>query len=425
MSSQKKIKPKEVERWLDVNETINLELFEKYYAFLIQYSKDPNAIRCEFWMDPSNEDRRVILFGSDSILDYIKHNWNKVSETVIHPHTGPIKYSLLNIQHHYIRIRSQSSPYISSTKIFASLQKHLSLSLSEPFPYKYRRSSIEFDVGRWNPKDFVAGLKTISTLIGPNPYVGRAYVKSFVGDIEKLTPFFDLNSFLDHINRRASTFGAVFILLRARSTDIGITVPSDHKKILIRTSIHPDNVDNILEAWPEDLRLSQVKAVDTGDLFGEGVSVTTTDSSWIKYGVPIVVAFITAFSVSGIVTLKKAIWPNYKIVVTLPITENGKAITLNKQLFVDWYLQPEKQSMRSVKKDSIGTVCLTNESGKQLKTVSKAPVSLKTPPGNYTLSVDVDKIAPVVIKLKVNAPSGSKKINQQIDPADEKKHAAD
>jgi hypothetical protein len=413
MSPQNNLKPQEIERWFDVNTPITLEFFKSYYEFLTQYSKDPNKVRCEFWMNASNEDRRVIIFNNDKILDFIKNHWNEVSETVIFLYTGPIKYSVLNLQHHYMRIRIQSSPEITSTKVFSSLNKHFSLSHSEPHPYKYRRSSIEFDVGRWKPKDFALGIKNISNLIGPNPYIVKAYVKSFVGDIEKLTPFFDLNSFLDYTDRRASTFGAAFIQLRARSTDIGIGVPSDHKKLRIRTSIPPENVDDILDAWPEDLRLSQVKAVDTGDFFGEGEPNIAKDNSWVKYGIPIMVAFITAFSVAGIVSLKKAIWPNYKIVVTNPISENGKAISSNQQLVVDWYLQPEKQSLRNVRKDSIGTVRLMDNSGKLQKIVSKAPVSLNTPPGDYTLSVDVDETAPVIIKLKVvkneHAVSGSKK----------------
>lgn len=272
---------------------------------------------------------------------------------------------------------------------------------SKPHPYKYRKSSIELEVGNWNPKEFAQGVSAIAIAIGPNPYLESAYVKSFDGDIERLTPFFDLRSFLDFLNRRASTFGEVSVQLRARSTTVGIGLPTDHKKLRIRTSIPPEGVDPLINAWPDSLRLKQVKSVDTGDFFTGGDASKKDDSKWVKLGVPIATAFITAISVTSVVALKRAIWPEQKLVLSSPRQEGSQASWSGKRLEVDWYLQPEQPSFRDIQKEVPATIRLSDLAGSVKELSGKPPAFFDVARGTYNLSVSVEGLPALRVQVKV------------------------
>jgi len=74
-------------------------------------------------------------------------------------------------------------------------------------PYRYRRSSLEFEIGHWKPELFAAGIKQITALVGGNPALREAYVKTFDGDIERLISFYSAAEFIEFASRRASRFG--------------------------------------------------------------------------------------------------------------------------------------------------------------------------------------------------------------------------
>lgn len=319
-------------------------------------------------------------------------------------YSGRIRQALLNHQYHYLRMRVDDNDDLSASSIFTTLEQTLQLNPSQPHPYKYRRSSIEFDVGHWNPKEFAVGVSAIADAIGPNPYVENAYVKSFEGDIEKLTPFFNLKSFLDHIDRRASSFGEVSILLRARDKNVGISVPTDHKKLRIRTSLTFNEVDPLLAAWPSGLRLKQVKAIDTGNIFTGGEPTKKEESNWVKFGVPVAVALITAFSVTSLIALKKSIWPEQKLVISSPILSGENNKWVGKRVEIDWYLQPEQPSFRSIRKDAPATVQIMDSAGQQRELTSKPPVKFEVSPGFYSVAVSVEELPTARFRLKVEAP---------------------
>jgi hypothetical protein len=272
---------------------------------------------------------------------------------------------------------------------------------SHPYAYKYRRSSLEFKIGRWNPKAFVAGINKVAEIVGPNPHVQEAYVKSFRGDIEELIPFYDQRTFCEHVGRSANLFGELVFQIRARSITVGIAVPSDHKKLRIRTSLPPDDVDKLIDAWPSELKLDQTKADDTGAFIG-GSAPSATESPWLKYGTTILTAFVTAASISGVITLKKAIWPEYKVSIVSPIVQDGKAKLIGTEMVVDWYLQPTGDSFLGIDRNSVAVIRIMGPSGIVHEVRSKAPVSMPIQSGDYTLLVDIPDIAPVGIQLHID-----------------------
>lgn len=335
--------------------------------------------------------------------DYVLAHWIDVAETSIWQYGGVVRSGLCNHRRHHVLLTLVADNASDIERTCELLCHALSLTVSPENPYRYRRSSLEFEIGNWRPDSFVVGIKGIAALLGPDPDVPEAYAKSFEGDIEKLTPFFDLKSFCNSVGMRASRFGEVVIRMEARSVGVGVSVTSDHKKLRIRTSLPPDKVDPLIAAWPDELKLKPVKATDTGADVG-GVAPTPSENPWLKYGVPVAVAFITAMSTAGVVSLKKAIWPDYKVTITSPFVQNGIARWSGHGISIDWYLQPDQASFRTVKKDVVAMVKVHTPSGSQRSMESKPPVSVSLEPGSYVVSVDAPSAAPAQFQLVVEKP---------------------
>ncbi|MDS4076965.1 MAG: hypothetical protein RKO68_13565 [Candidatus Accumulibacter sp.] len=398
--------PVENEYWYDVEDGITLEWFLEYFAQISRLSNDAAKVRIEVWMRPSATTRRTIVYSSEQAVALVTRDWADIEETVVTQFAGKVRQSVLHHQHHYLRIRLDENPDDPAASALDELRKTCTLTPSKPHPYKYRKSSIEFEVGQWNPKDFGVGVEAIARAIGPNPYLENAFVKSFDGDIERLTPFFTIPSLLEYLNRRASTFGEVSVQLRARSTTVGIGSPTDHKKLRIRTSIPPEKVDPLIDAWPSTLKLKQVKAVDTGDFFTGSDSSKKEESKWIKLGLPIATAFITAFSVTSIVTLKRAVWPDQRLVLLSPKQEGAAATWVGKRLEVDWHLQPEQPSFRSITVEP-AVVRLTDAEGHAKELVGKPPAAFDVVVGTYNLAVTVEGLPTLRTQVKVEAPTSA------------------
>jgi hypothetical protein len=390
--------PQEVEEWFDVRDNISLLWLTKCFELFAKHARKPDDLRCEFWMLSTSKQKRVHCYSQKDCIGFLEKRWAEVDEINFYQFAGPLRYAQIAGRRHYFRFRAEELSFEEIERDFTST---FALDQSRPQPYKYRSSSIEFDIGHWSPRLFAAGLSKIVELVGPHPHLERAFYKTYEGDIEKLTPFFDIDEFLRAIDTGVSAFGEISLQLAARSTTIGITVPSDHKKLRIRTSIAPKDLDPVLEAWPPELKLRQVKAVDTGDLFSGSGSSTKQESNWVKLGVPVATAFITAMSVTGVVGIKKAIWPDYKLVITSPIVEGGKAAWSAKKIVLDWHLQPEQPSLRSIQKDVQATVRIIGLNAQPYEVRGSPPLSVGVNPGEHIVSIDVSDLPPMSFRLNV------------------------
>jgi hypothetical protein len=393
----------ETERWFDVTAEPNQEWFRAFARELANFTKRPDDVRCDTWLTPENKDRRISFRNRGAWVDFVINNWDRIEEAVIIQHNGRVTYGLFNSRHCYVRLRIEGPHESDVSRVYAELERTLSLRPCHPSPYKYRRSALEFNIGRWSQKDFALGVNRIADIIGPNPHVESAWVKSFRGDIEELTPFYDHKSFCEFIDRRANLFGEMVIQLRARSVAVGIAVPTDHKKLRIRTSLPPNDVDKLIEVWPSQLKLDQIRADDSGAFIG-GAVPPSQDSPWLKYGVPVLVAFITAASTASLVFLKKSIWPDYQIHIESPIVaKNGQATSTGPELRVDWYLKPDGPSLRGIIRDAVGLVRVLPQSGAAVEKKSTPPISIPLSSGDYTLSIDVPNVPPIYVPLHMGS----------------------
>jgi hypothetical protein len=117
----------------------------------------------------------------------------------------------------------------------------------------------------------------------------------------------------------------------------------------------------------------------------------------------VVIALATAVSAAGAVGLKKAIWPDYRVVVTSPAVANGVAKWTGNAVSIEWYLQPDQSSFRGLKKDVVATVRVHAPSGSlaPVTSTSKPPLAVTLSPGNYVVSVDAPDATPAQFQLVV------------------------
>ncbi len=392
-----------VERRFDVAINIDKDWFRSYVKELAKYHGGiADDVDCNVRIGIDFDD--CITFSSvQAWADYVTSHWDNVAETNIWPR-GRVRRASCNHRLHQILIRVKGRDASDIETTFKSLSGALSLSDSAKVPYRYRRSSLEFEIGNWRPDAFVQGVKGVASILGSDPDVREAYAKSFEGDIEKLTPFFDLKSFCQSVGTKASRFGEVVIRMQSRSIGVGIAATSDHKKLRVRTTLPPDELDKLIAAWPEEMKLKSIKATDTGADVGGSASIPP-ESRGLKYGIPVVVALITALSTSGLVSLTKAVLPDYKVVVTSPVISDGVARWSGDVVPIEWYLQPDQPSFRTAKKDVVAEVRLHTSSGALIPLNAKPPVRVRLNRGIYVVVIDAPGAPPTEFQLIVGETS--------------------
>jgi hypothetical protein len=393
-----------IERSFDVANGLTEGWFQNYASELASHTAEPEDINCQVRLG-SDMEQLATFRNRKAWSDYVLSNWRDVVETSISQYGTPVvAWSSCNHRLHRVLLRVRADIASDVERTFEQLRTALSLEVSTQKSYRYRRASLEFEIGNWRPDYFASGIRQIAAFLGPDPDVPEAYAKSFQGEIEELTPFYDVKSFCETVGKRASLFGEVFIRMRARSIDVGIGVSADHKKLRIRTSLLPDHVDELIGAWPDQLKLKSVKAADTGTTIS-GAAPGSLEKPWLKYGLPLLGAIVTAASVSSVVTFKKAIWPDYKVIISSPIVENGVANWPGNVVSINWYLQPVQQSFSGVLNDVIGTVQVQAPYGSLPSREAKPPVAIPLAPGTYVVSVNVPGATPAYFELVVRSPS--------------------
>src|SRR5437762_2065922 len=200
-----------VERRFDVKRDITEDWFCSYASELAKYGgQDKDDVQCDIRLG-SDFDNRVGFRNRQAWMDYVTTHWVDIAETNIWQYGGLVRRGLCNHRRQHLVLMLVADNMADIERTFELLREALSLSISPEDPYRYRRSSLEFEIGYWRPDLYVVGIKAIAALLGPNPEVSQAWAKSFEGDIEKLTPFFNLKSFCGNVGMRASRFGEIAI----------------------------------------------------------------------------------------------------------------------------------------------------------------------------------------------------------------------
>jgi hypothetical protein len=393
-----------IQRRFDIDVDITTVWFRSLVDELAKYATSPEIVDCQVRLRP-DLDHFIRFNDRQSFVDFVVSHWTDVAESSIsQDRKSAIPRAVCNHrrQHLFLNVKAPDMSFAEET--YKDLCDRMSLSPSRELPFRYRRSLIEFEVGNWRPDLFISGVKKIASLIGTDPDIPQAYAKSFEGDVEKLTSFFELEDFCNTIGMRASRFEEIAIRMQARSSAIGIGVPSDHKKLRIRTSFKSDELDNIIAAWPEDLKLKQVKAADTG--IGAASAIPPpSENLWLKHSIPIIVAFVTAASAAGFVSFKKAFSPDYKVVMDSPRVEKGIATWVGNSVSFNWSLQPDQPSFRGIEKDVKATIHVYSPNGDQSEISEKPPYQFTARPGTYQIYIDAPDAQPISFQLVLKAPS--------------------
>ena len=226
-------------------------------------------------------------------------------------------------------------------------------------------------------------------------------MKSTEQEVEKLIPFYRLKDFVDHIDKPSARFGEASILLEARSTAIGITVTAEHKRIRIRTTIPPDELDPFHTAWPESMKVKLVKASDPGSNM-TSVAPPARENPVLKYGVPVLIAFITAISTAGLLSLHKAVWPDYVVVITSPAASKGSLELGSGEIPFNWSVKSDQPSFHEEKHGVPATITIYGRVGPPETLERTPPTSIHLDPGEYTLDVATLDARPAELQLTVN-----------------------
>lgn len=124
----------EVEYWYDVEDHIDLDWFNRYINQIDSFANNPEKVRIEVWMCPTASTRRRIFYTSAEAKVFIASEWPNIEESVIIQYAGKVRQSLLNHQHHYLRIRIDETPELPTSQAVAVLQKSFKLVTSKPHP---------------------------------------------------------------------------------------------------------------------------------------------------------------------------------------------------------------------------------------------------------------------------------------------------
>ncbi len=392
-----------IERRFDITCDITKDWFSSYVKELAKLSGTSDGISCSANLR-SDSDNRVNFGDRDTWAAYVLDNWRDVNETIYWNYAdGPLRRASCNHRRKHILwgIAEQSADDVEKTLI--ALSDSLSLASSPVYPYRYRRSSLEFEIGSWRADRFAAGVLSIAKWLGSDPDVPEAFAKSFEGDVEKLTPFFDVSSFCAGVGTRVSLFGELVIQMQSQSIGVGIAVTSDHKRLRIRTTLPPAELDNLITPWPEELKLKQIKATDSGAGLGGAIPVPI-ESPWLKYGIPVLIALVTAASTAGFVGLKKAVWPSYSVKVTSPhLDKTGVARWKFETALIDWYLMPDEGSFRELRRGVAGTILIQGASQEGPPIQGTPPLLVKLSPGINTVVVEVPGAIPAEFEIDVDS----------------------
>lgn len=335
-------------------------------------------------------------------MEFLEKNWEKIIDSYIFFDLGKIHRAII---HHYrkdISISVRVTNAGDQDSVFIALEQELDIKRINYNSYKYRKSLLEFEIGNWRPDLFSESIIRIGNIIGGNPYLDQAFIKSLEGDVEKLVAFHDIESFRKEVGRRASLFGEVFVRMDARGIAIGIGVSSDHKRLTIKSSLDSKSIDIIIDAFSEKLKLKSVKASNRDSGNGNGASTSPPpDNSWLKYGIPFLVSLVTAASTTGSVGLGKAIWPDYKITIESPIGNIGKMASQTGELILSWHVQPIQTSFRKKKTNIPLDIVIISKTGTKSYPDTKSPFKIKLEPGIYNISLGNQDIPSELIQVEV------------------------
>ena len=364
------------------------------------FLRDPGLISCYVRLN-SDPDVHRQFKDLGAFFSFVAEHWSEVLESEIWSSDTVLVRIVCDHARQGVLLSSRAGNDAAAEQTIREIESTLELQAAARQPYRYRRASLEYEIKNWRGDSFAAAVREIANLLGGRPFLREAYVKIFNGNIETLTPFVDLDGFLQQVGTRTGAYGETAILMEGRDNAVGLRVNSEHTRLRIRTSFDLPALDQLINAFTDNLGLVQVKALDSGSDVGAASPSQRPEKPLLKYGIPVLVAAVTAASVSGFVSLKKAVFPDYKVFISTPPTTNGTA-DITGPLQVSWYLKPDGASLRGIVKDVPATIRIF-PAGQPVQTFpGKMPnQTLTLAPGDYIVQVETPDTEPAQITVRV------------------------
>src|SRR5205823_1458011 len=104
---------------------------------------------------------RVLFSDRKAWATFVLANWKEVTETNIWQYGGSlVRRAACDHRRHHVVLRVEARTAEAVEATFDTLCRNLSLVVSpRGDPYRYRRSSLEFEIGNWRPDCFVIGIE--------------------------------------------------------------------------------------------------------------------------------------------------------------------------------------------------------------------------------------------------------------------------
>jgi hypothetical protein len=394
-----------VDRWYIVTGTMDEAWFRTFSAFLRE--KNSEIRNADLSVRPNDDSGDRLRFPTfEAWSDYIAQHGPESCECYFWIPSGSIPHAQCDRQRAQVNFTFAVADENQIEQLKNEAEQRLQLEPLKPGPYRYRRTSVEYEIGNWDPELFVAGIRRLAAMLGGRPSLMDAYLKKNDGKIEELLPFYDLEPFLTAIGKSPSRFTEAVLTMAARGNAIGLMVMSDQKRLRIRTTLEADELNTIETAWSKEMKLKLTKASD----YGQGLSGSSPpppESLLLKYGIQVLITLLTLGAVS-LTAFKKAIWPDYSVVITSPGGLSGTADFEPGQIPVSWYEKPEQVSLRSDHRVTPAQVTVFGKNGVVTQLAGSLPTMVTVNnEGQYTLVVDPGDAAPAQVPFRVTAHRGT------------------
>src|SRR5262249_21128197 len=170
----------------------------------------------------ADPDVRVAFTNLDAFYAFIETNWSNVLETELWTSDASLVRAICDHPRQALLLSARARDSQAAETLLANLEQTLNLNRAARQPYRYRRSSLEYGVKSWRSDSFAAAIRSLANLLGGQPFLREAYVKTYSGNVETLTPFFDLQSFVQQVGARAGAYGEAAVLMEGREHAIGV-----------------------------------------------------------------------------------------------------------------------------------------------------------------------------------------------------------
>lgn len=251
-----------------------------------------------------------------------------------------------------VELRLEAPSYEAVDKLFEELTQNLELELITEEPYRYRRSSANFEIRSWKSENFAEAIEVIvRQFIGDHFVLEEAYVEGGPEKEQALHGFNDLNAFTARLRNLELSYHEVGLRLKGpRGFALGIFVYDDLSRLELKSTLLPKQLAEVVRVFERSLVLKEIEREAASSDASKAPSRVDT---FVKF-LPIVTLLLGVF-------VSPAFWgaafPKDTLRITVPPAQDDKPLRLNVQTVpVEWVLETERWFHTTTSRGSTATV---------------------------------------------------------------------